>query len=58
MDYQAEYDEYGRKVKILALTEILNATISYQKVNTESLVFQVDTLEELDLLQSHSCLTL
>ena len=51
VDYQAEYDEYGRKVKILALTEILNATISYQKVNTESLVFQVDTLEELDFLE-------
>lgn len=51
VDYQAEYDEYGRKVKLLALTEILKTTVSYQMVDTENLGFEADTLEELDFLE-------
>lgn len=51
IDYQAEYDENGRTVKILALTEIMTAKISYQTVDPELLNFETETLEELDFLE-------
>lgn len=50
-DYKVAYDGSGQNVIITASADVVKATVTYSKVNTDSLTMSPDTFEEFDFFE-------